>query len=136
MGLSREKAFALGLIPDGKGGWVQAKKISTSENQIGQPVELESELHEQINSYCKAKGWGIVHSRMDKRPTIDEGLPDFIIAANDGVTLWVEAKARSEKAKVKQLGWAIHLQALKHKYCLVRNFQQFVDFVETSLDIR
>lgn len=135
MGLSPDQAFAFGLVRDSRGNWVKAAKLDTV-NAPDSGVDLESKLHEQIWNYCNAKGWAVYHSRMDKKTTCAEGTPDFIIFMEGPKTAVVEAKARKEKPKPKQLGWEKHLKMLGHHHAFVWNFEQFLEFIGRVVDSR
>lgn len=74
-------------------------------------------------------GWEMVHSRMDMRTSVDEGLPDFVLAAPNGRTYWIECKARKEKPKRHQEGWGIRLRNLNHVYGVAWNMQDFLKII-------
>lgn len=89
----------------------------------GKGVEQESDLHDEIIKECARRGWIPFHSRMDRPQTGNVGTPDFIIATDDGRTLYVECKRRKGKLTIAQ-------QATLH--WLLANKQ--IAFVVTSLD--
>ena len=72
----------------------------------------EAELHDQIESYCNARGWLICHSRMDKPSTIAVGFPDFTIHMHGARTVFLECKAPGKKATVEQLRKLAHARKL------------------------
>lgn len=78
------------------------------------PVEDESELHDDIIRLCKSRGWYYVRSRMDKRTTQAVGVPDFIIAADGGKSIWIECKAKGNKPTNEQLATITFLKAKGH----------------------
>lgn len=90
----------------------------------------ESELHDQISSECKRRGWYVVHSRLDRPTTTDIGCPDFIIAAQDGRTFWIECKTAKGKTKPAQAAVGLMLAHLGHRYALVRSFEEFLEKVK------
>lgn len=75
---------------------------------------LESELHDQIISYCKSKTWYYERCRMDVPSTVRKGAPDFKIACNGGVTLWCEVKRKGEKLTKEQSETIYWLKTLGH----------------------
>jgi len=103
---------------------------------IGRPksgapgAEDEGELHNQILAYCRAKGWSVVHSRMDVPQTAGVGTPDFVIALPNGVTIWIEAKAKKRKPSMEQLAWIATLKKLGHRAAVVWSFEQFLEIVK------
>ena len=52
----------------------------------------EAKLHNDLIQDLQRRGWGYVHSRMDKPSTIASGWPDFTVIHGDRVAL-VEFKA-------------------------------------------
>lgn len=109
-----------------------------NRNTKREPVEhaphegKESELHERIMDYCRSKGWQFIHSRTDKPSTNQLGCPDFLIAANDGVTFWIECKRKGSKPTTHQLGTILALKLLGHRAGIIFSFQEFLDFVNTK----
>jgi len=93
-------------------------------------LEVEADLQEAIITYCRSKGWFVLYSRMDLPTTLPLGSPDFVIAANDGKTFWIECKRPGEKRKPAQIGVAMMLEKLKANYGLVYSFQQFLEIVK------
>lgn len=92
-------------------------------------VEDESELHRQIIDYCKQRRWVVVHSRMDMATTVAVGTTDFVIAADNGKSFWIEAKAKGKKLTREQAGTLHWLQSLGHCAEAVYSFGQFLDTV-------
>jgi len=99
---------------------------SGDENEIG-----HGGIHEQIMDYCRSKGWLYVHSRTDQKSTCPCGTPDFVIAANGGVTFWIEVKRKGSKPTTEQLGKILMLQTcLGHKAAIVYSFEEFTLFMQ------
>lgn len=88
-------------------------------------VAKEREIHDQIITLLKRIGWPYFHSRMDKPTTNQLGCPDFIIAAPNGYTLWVEVKTQNGKQTPEQQGTQLALERNGHDYYLVRSLAQF-----------
>lgn len=95
-------------------------------------VDKESDLHESILAHCRLRGWYCVRSRMDKRPTNGVGVPDFIIAADRGRTLYVEAKARKSKLTTDQVGVREMLLGLGHVHFVCRSYAEFLASLEVT----
>ncbi len=120
-------------------GWVQladgsysppsaiAKGIVRSATQTAQS---EAKLHDEILTYCRSKGWRVVHSRMDRPSTSGVGSPDFVVAVDGGRTIWVEAKTRKGKLTTEQEAWLMALKALGHHAWVVRSLSEFVEMCE------
>jgi roadblock/LC7 domain-containing protein len=127
MGWSTGDLLARGYGPDGSK--LSESRASTSRDSAGQA--LESDLHDKILAYCRAKGWLAIHSRMDVPATVQIGTPDFAIAMGGGKTVYVEAKRKAGKATPAQLAWMAGLHKLGHKAAIIRSFEEFVLFVTT-----
>lgn len=108
----------------GPGG---AQGPTTLEEQV--PAGQEGELHEKILAECNRRGWYVVHSRMDQATTQSKGVLDFIIAADRGRVLWVEAKTKKSKPTTEQAGTLFWLARLGHRCTVVRSMAEFLDFI-------
>lgn len=93
----------------------------------------EAKLHQLIYDYCRQRRWLVVHSRMDRPTTTAPGIPDFIIAADDGKTHWIEAKAKGKKPSREQLGTLHWLESLKHNADWVESFPEFLAVVHREV---
>jgi len=104
-------------------------RIQQRENPMAQldAVELESDLQEQIEAECLRRGWPFVRSRMDKKTSFTfPGVPDFVIAADNSRTIWMEAKARKSKQTPEQIGFQMMLNRCGHPYHLVRSMSEVI----------
>ena len=86
----------------------------------------ERDLHDQIEAELIRRRWYYVHSRMDKRSTQNKGVPDFIIAAPNGRTIWMEVKTKSGKLDENQTITKHVLTALLHEHCVVRSMAEVI----------
>jgi hypothetical protein len=94
----------------GKGGLTAEEAVLKAERR--------SEADDQAGflNYCKLKGIARIRSRMDKRPTIDEGWPDFTCFYG-GKTVFFEfkkktklsAKQEEQIALLRELGFTVHV---------------------------
>ena len=91
-----------------------------------EPVERESKLHDDIEQFCRNKGWYCHHARMDKKTTSAIGEPDFIIGAYGGRTLWIECKGRGGKPTLQQLAAIAQLKHNGHIAAIVYSFEEFL----------
>jgi hypothetical protein len=95
-------------------------------------AERESELQDDIESECRRRGWLAFRSRMDRATTMPIGFPDFVIMAESGRTIWIEAKSRKGKVRPEQR--ALHSMAhhLGHEVFTVRSMSEFFEAVTLS----
>lgn len=92
-------------------------------------VEREADLHQQILDECARRGWMVMHSRMDMPSTLQAGVPDFVIMRGDGKCLMIEAKSRTGKLSIAQIGMAAWAKKLGHEIHVVRSFERFLEIV-------
>lgn len=105
-------------------------RTSKAAPQVQQHDGPESDLHEQILDYCASRGWLVCHSRMDRRSTVAVGMCDFIIAADLGVSYWVEVKRKgSKKPTAEQLGMIAWAKKLGHRAAIVWGMNDFLTLV-------
>ena len=65
-------------------------------------VLVERDLHDEIEKYCRGRGYFYIHSRMDVPSTIQVGTPDFVIFMPGQRTVFLECKAKSGKTTTEQ----------------------------------
>lgn len=118
MKVTTTQLAAMGYAPDGS-------KLTPANASKG--CAREAELHRQILDYCRAKGWPVVHSRMDVPQTAGVGTPDFVVAMPDGQTMWVECKAGAGKLSSEQRAWMAGLVRLGHDAHVVRSMSEFLE---------
>lgn len=140
MGWTADQAKAIGLVQDASGKWMQpvrqARVASGSPHSPApakaKAVAIEADLHADILQFCTSRGWRAHHSRMDRPSTCGVGTPDFAIAMPNGVTVWVEAKARNNKPTPEQLAWLAALDILGHVTGVVRSMEEFRALIEMA----
>jgi hypothetical protein len=110
------------------GNWKQAdvdafnaRTAASKPTPIVLPV-LEKDLHEQIADYCRKRGYYFVHSRMDRRSTVQVGCPDFIVFLPSGRVVCLEAKRKGGKPTPAQQATIAHLHKLGHAAGVVESF--------------
>lgn len=110
-----------------------AGNIAPVKAVMGLPdaVEQESDLHAEIAAELVRRRWFFVRSRMDKKTTCQKGVPDFICAAPDGRTYWIECKRKNAKLSKDQNITRHVLLALGHKHATVYSFEEFVEATKT-----
>lgn len=93
------------------------------------PVDMEGDLHQQIKDECDSRDWIYLCSRMDLKTTRTPGEWDFVILADNGLTLLVECKAGQKKRTIKQL--ALHARAKRkgHYSTCVHSYQEFMSWM-------
>lgn len=92
----------------------------------------ESKLHQEILEWCAAQWprWLAFHGSMAHATHRPPGEPDFIIAAPNGRTLWIECKAKAAKQTLEQKAIQMQLDRLGHTYHLVYSFEQFLEITK------
>ena len=106
-------------------------KVSGKALPAGEAIAAgtEKKLHQKISEDLTARRWFFVHSRCDRPTTQAAGVPDFIIAKPDGVTIWIECKAKGGKLSVEQNVTRHVLLALDHRFALVYSFADYLKAV-------
>lgn len=92
----------------------------------GRPAEpaRERDLHDDIIDLCRQQGWYYIHSRMDRRSTVQVGAPDFVIALPGGKTVWLECKRKGGKVTTSQQGTLLQLKLLGHIASVVYSLEE------------
>jgi hypothetical protein len=140
--MTKDELIAKGFVEQPGGNWVKlstvpdfhhieiskqdAEFLPASAFPMGSEVGRESDLHDEIVSELIRRRWYFVRSRMDRPTTQQEGVPDFICAAPDGRTFWIECKAKGNKLSKAQTISRHCLLALGHKWAVVYSFQEFI----------
>lgn len=112
---------------------LQQMLARTQKNRVpdnSEGVEDESALHEAIRKECQYRGWISFHSRMDVPQTANLGTPDFIIATDDGRTLYVEVKRRTGKLSPAQNAMVAWLAKNRQRVAVVKTLMQFIEFAD------
>ena len=104
-----------------------ARFTKPQARQIADGVAREIDLHNDILSECRRRGWLVIHGRTDRPATVTVGSPDFVILADQGRTIYVEAKARREKRSMEQLAFHAWAARLGHTIHVVRNMDEFLN---------
>lgn len=132
---SEDRLRASGYTEVSPGVWNAPSRIVRTTPQfagIDPHIEHTGErrLHEQIEADLKIRRWYYVHSRMDAPTTTALGTVDFIIAAPNGITYWIEAKTSNGKL-TKEQNIAQHiLKALNHKHFVVHSYKEYLEVVK------
>lgn len=89
------------------------------------PIEDESELHNQIIDYCNSKGWGYLHGSMAARTHRTLGEPDFVILAHGSQLRLVECKSKNGKLSNYQQAFIAQAKRNGHVVHVVRSVEEF-----------
>lgn len=108
---------------------LRCQKPGTRNAEVGPSVERESDLQDAIEAECKRRGWIAFRSRMDRPTTMPIGTPDFVIMAEYGRTIYVEAKSRKGKVTREQAALHIMAKRLGHEVFVVRSLGEFLEAV-------
>jgi VRR-NUC domain len=97
------------------------------------PIDASPErvLHDRVIKECRQRGYYVVHSRTDRRTTTDLGTPDVILAAPDGLTVWIELKSSKAKLRPEQSYALAHLKKLNHRAVVIHSFTAFLELLKT-----
>lgn len=93
-------------------------------------VADESDLHDDIKDDCRRRGWIPFSGSMAHKTKRKIGEPDFIIATDDGRTLYVECKSKSGKLTPPQqatLHWLLHNKQIAFVVTSIEEFRRLVD---------
>jgi Holliday junction resolvase len=86
--------------------------------------QTERQLHDDILTECRRRGWIALHSRMDMAATLTVGAPDFVILA-EGRILLIEVKTRTGKLSPAQQALHAWARKLGHEVNVVRSVEEF-----------
>lgn len=86
-------------------------------------------LHDQILKDVRQRGWTCIHCRTDKRSTVQAGVHDFTIYADNGRVFNIECKAKDGKFSDEQLCWIAQMKRLGHRVEIAYNFEQYIEIV-------
>lgn len=89
----------------------------------------EEELCQMIISHLKSKRWYFTRNMPGRRSTATVGTTDFVVAAPNGVTYWLEIKKKGNKLSEAQNITKHVLLALNHKWGVVYSFSQFLEII-------
>lgn len=94
----------------------------------------EADLHAQIFSECRRRGWIAFHGSMSERTHRTCGEPDFVILADSGRLLMVECKMPNGKLSIEQQAMVAHASKLGHTIHVVRSMEEFFKVSEDNLN--
>lgn len=78
MRMSAEQLHARGYNPDGTRR-TPTPPVEQKENTETSVPKDERELHETFLAWCRINNLPVIHSRMDRKPTIRESWPDMTV---------------------------------------------------------
>jgi VRR-NUC domain len=96
----------------------------------GDLSEDEGELHNDILAECRKRRWVVFHGAMNERSHRTVGEPDFIILADNGRVIFVEAKTRTAKLSPEQRAICHVAYVLGHTVHVCRSFNEFLKVIE------
>lgn len=98
---------------------------------VNEPVEHESELHEQIRQACMSRGWLPLHGNMAHKTYRTPGEWDYVILAEWPRLFLVECKDREGKQSKDQLALEAWAKKLGWHPTVCRSIGDFWAYVET-----
>lgn len=90
----------------------------------------EADLHLKILAECRRRGWIALHGSMAHRTHRTIGEPDFVIMADAGRVLFVEAKVKGGKVSPEQQAFKAWAEKLGHTVNIVWSFDEFLKLTE------
>ena len=102
------------------------------ESGVGNGVDDESDLHEQIHQECRKRGWLAFHGAMSHRTYRTTGEPDWLVLGDSGRFWMVECKSRTGKLSPAQRAVAAHAANLHQPYYVVRSLEDFLRIVDNQ----
>jgi hypothetical protein len=108
------------------------RKAHDAGTSIGEAVEREMDLHDEILRECARRSWIAIHPRMDMASTVRIGTPDFLVLANDGRMLMVECKNRLGKLSPDQQAFKAWAERLGHTIHICRSFAHFIAIADQT----
>jgi len=97
------------------------------------PDMPEWKLHQEILDECRRRGWIAIHARMDKPTTTPLGTPDFVVIADGGRVLLIEAKSKTGKFTMPQMALRAVLNKLGHELHIIRSVIEFYQIAGRSV---
>ena len=125
-----EEMRSKGYVETSPGVWSQRPFLESAEKSDHKPATSELKLHDEIETELNKRRWYYAHSRTDRPTTTALGVTDFIIAAPNGITYWVEAKAKGRKLTAEQTITKHVLLGLNHRHAVVFSFGEFMETVK------
>lgn len=111
---------------------VAAGKSGAAPIPAGEGVDKESDLHDQIYDWCRAKGFIALHSSMAERTTRNKGEWDYTIIGSieEIPKVWfVECKSKDGKLTMEQHAMITHAESHGHKVHVVRSMEEFIKVI-------
>lgn len=112
-------------------------RLNKGQVRDGKPpddaVDHESDLHDEITAECRRRGWGFIHSRMDKPSTVGVGVCDFAIFGGGQVFL-LEAKTKTGKRTPAQLAFAALMRHNSFTVHVVRSMSEVLAVFDAGRD--
>lgn len=110
----------------------QAKFNKPSAESLGEAVDREDKLRDQIIGWCKSKWpqWIPVWARSDKKSTLPVGCQDITLFAPKRVCYCLELKSKTSKHSKEQLAWYAQMRMLDWEVHTVRNWEDFIRIVK------
>ena len=110
----------------------ESRRSKPNDTTSNSGVSKEADLHREIISECKRRGWIAFHGSMAHQTFRTEGEFDFTILADGGRVLLVECKTKTGKLSEEQT--AIHHWARKlgHKPHVVRSINEFLSLCQNE----
>jgi hypothetical protein len=110
----------------------ELKAPTNEESALKYSRKTEKTLHDQFIAFCRRNCIDFVHSRMDKKPTIKSGWPDFTCIKNNKVAL-IEFKSPGGELSVDQFTCILDLARSGTDVLVATSLHEAIDYVFRKL---
>jgi hypothetical protein len=103
-------------------------EVVTNSDNVSKPVRIkcEADLHSQIFSECRRRGWIALHGSMSERTHRTLGEWDFTVIAEHPHIYFVECKTATGKLSPDQQAMIAHAKKLGWQVQVVRSMVEFL----------
>lgn len=108
---------------------IEAGRSEGDQEMRRDGVTREADLHAQIFSECRRRGWIAFHGSMAERTHRTAGEPDYVILMPSGNVLMVECKRAGGKLSPEQLAMKTHAAKLGHAIHVVHSLTEFLNLL-------
>lgn len=130
--ITSDQLLAAGYVQVGN-EWVKASEIpQIPDTRTAAAVERESDLHDEVEKHCRARGYLYFHQRMDRPAQGLVGFPDFAIWMPEKRFCVLELKSAIGKASKDQLDTIAWFRKFGFTAEIVDNFTDAIRVMETA----
>jgi hypothetical protein len=112
--------------PKGVAGFTTEEVLQIHDRNI------EKKMHEHFEDWLNRNGYVFIHSRMDKKATIEKGAPDFTVLRNERA-ICIEFKRPGQKLREEQELFRIKCNQSKVPYSVCFSYEDAKEICQTLL---